>query len=366
MNKTPLYDWHLKHNGRMVDFASWLLPVSYTSIIEEHMHTRSEASVFDICHMGQIIVKGADACGFLDALLTNNIASMQVGQCRYSFMLNDEGAIIDDLIVYRFDDRFMVVVNAARRETDINWMNARLKGGVEIKDASFDIAKIDLQGPKAFQAAIEATGIDLSDLGYYRFREHLWNGLDLVISRTGYTGELGYEFYCSAEHAERLWNAFLNVEFVKPAGLGARDSLRLEMGYPLYGQDISEEVSPIEAGMERFVDLNKDFIGKGPMFKRAESASRRLKGLIGKMRRPFRHNDVVVDENGMEIGVITSGGYAPSLGVAVGLAYIDDTVNNGEKVFVRNEKGAVMEAIVEDYPFYKNGSVRIKVGESVV
>ncbi len=361
MKKTPLYNWHISNKGRIVDFAGWALPVSYLSIIDEHTWTRENASVFDICHMGQIFVKGRDSAKSLNALLTNDVSSMRKGQCRYSFMLNDSGTIIDDLIVYRFDDYFMIVVNAARKDIDFEWISGHTPSGTYVSDESARIAKIDLQGPKASLAAKEALGIGLSGLKYYHFWEMEFADIPLVISRTGYTGELGYEFYCEADKAIELWERFLSVDFVRPAGLGARDSLRLEMGYPLYGQDISDSVTPIEAGLDRFVDLDKDFLGKEKMLEKANLAKRMLTGIVGATRRPFRHNDKVVGQDGCEIGIVTSGGYSPSLGVAIGLAYVNKGVNSNQDVFVRNGKGSLMKASIAQYPFYKDGTVRVSV-----
>ncbi len=360
--RTPLYNEHLNLSARMVDFAGWLMPVSYTSIVAEHNWTRDNASLFDICHMGEFIVEGREAEAFLDYLITSRIRGLNIGQCRYGLLLNDNAGILDDLIVYRIEkDRFMVVVNAATKDKDFQWFAEHTRDfNAEVSDISNLIAKIDIQGPRSAEVLSEFLQRDLSGIGYFRFKEFGHNAKKIIVSRTGYTGELGFELYIPVEMAVGIWQGLLAHPLVRPAGLGARDTLRLEMGYPLYGQDMDETRNPVEAGMERFVYWDKDFIGKDALLGvTAKGTHCRLVGIISDSRRPFRHNDKVFSVDGREVGIVTSGSFSPSLKKAIGLAYIDRDIDYGDNVLVKGR--GTIEVQVSDYPFYKNGSLRDKV-----
>ncbi len=359
--RTPLYDRHLEMGARIINFSGWLLPVSYSSIVGEHLWTRENASLFDVSHMGRLEVEGAGSARFLDGLLTNRIASLEVGQCRYTLMLNEDGGILDDLIVYRLDgDRFMLVVNAGTTQRDYEWIDSHLPEGLRLSNRTSELAKIDLQGPRSREVLEAVLGISVEGLRYFRFVQASWRGLPLLVSRTGYTGELGYELYIDADKVLDLWNALLGHPLVRPAGLGARDTLRLEVGYPLYGQDIHTGVSPVSANLERFVDWDKDFIGKERLLKEKEQGvKRRLIGVRSETRRPFRHGDKVFSDAGKEIGEITSGSYSPSLGLAIGLAYVDAEFKEGDAVRVKGR--GQWQARLFSYPFYTEGTVRLSV-----
>ncbi len=360
--QTPLYGEHLKLSAKMVDFAGWLMPVSYTSIVSEHNWTRENASLFDICHMGEFVVEGGEADAFLDYLITSRIKGLEVGQCRYGLLLNDNAGILDDLIVYRIEEnRFMLVVNAATKDRDFQWFSEHIRGfDAMISDVSDSIAKIDIQGPRSAEILSEFLKQDLSGIGYFRFRGFPYKDEEIIVSRTGYTGELGFELYVPSESAVGLWQDLLESPLLRPAGLGARDTLRLEMGYPLYGQDMDETKNPIEASMERFVYWDKDFIGRNALLEiKRKGVSRRLIGITSESRRPFRHNDKVFSVDDREVGVVTSGSFSPSLKKAIGLAYIDMGIDYGDNVLVKGK--AAIEASVCAYPFYKHGSLRSKV-----
>ncbi len=359
--RTPLYDRHREMGARMINFSGWLLPVSYSSIVEEHLWTRENASLFDVSHMGRLEVEGPESVRFLDGLLTNRISSLEVGQCRYTLMLNEDGGILDDLVVYRLgEDRFMLVVNAGTTGSDYEWIGSHLPEGLRLSDRTSELAKVDLQGPRSREVLEAVLGWDVGGLRYFRFVEERWQGLPILVSRTGYTGELGYELYIDADRVLDLWDALLAHPLVRPAGLGARDTLRLEVGYPLYGQDIHTGVSPISANLERFVDWEKEFVGKARLLReKEEGVKRRLIGVRSETRRPFRHGDKVFSEAGEEIGEITSGSYSPSLGLAIGLAYVDVDFKEGDVVRVKGRGD--WEARLFSYPFYTEGTVRLSL-----
>ncbi len=357
LKKTPLYQEHIKLSAKMVEFAGWQMPVFYSSIIEEHLWTRNNVSLFDICHMGELLVKGSSAGEFLDKILTNNISMLEIGQCRYSLMLNEKGGILDDLIVYRLgENEYMIVVNAATTQSDLQWMQEHNNEGLQIEDISALIAKMDLQGPRSKGILEKMLGREIT-LGYFRFIQTYWKDIPLIVSRTGYTGELGYELYISVEHAVGLWRQMLSFDHVKPAGLGARDTLRLEVGYPLYGQDISVNRTPIEANLERFIYWQKDFIGKDAILRqKQEGVSQRLIGIKADTKRPFRRGDKILSCDGRLIGEVCSGSFSPSLDKAIGLGYVDVEFEEGDSVIVEGKRS--QSAQLFSYPFYKYGTVR--------
>jgi aminomethyltransferase len=323
VNKTPLYEKHISLGAKMVDFAGWEMPVYYTGIIEEHLHTRSKAGLFDICHMGEFFFKGKNAAREVDNLVTCRTDDMPAGKCRYGFFLSKEGNIMDDLIVFKMaEDEFMIVVNAGTIQKDRSWVEGNVSGDVVFSDRSGVTAKIDLQGPLSSQMIRDVFGEKVSDLGRYSFTKTNIKGADVILSRTGYTGEIGYELFFDVEHALFLWDRLMAFDVVKPIGLGARDTLRLEMGYPLYGSDIHEAVTPLDAGLGRFVYMGKDFIGKEALAERAERGDKILSGFVCETRRIARHGfKVLIDGTGS--GEVTSGAFSPCLKKAIGLCYVD-------------------------------------------
>ncbi len=357
MKITPLYEEHKKLKAKIDNFAGWSMPIQYSSIISEHNWTRNACSIFDTCHMGEFIVYGDSKESNLDKVLTANLEDMNVGSSRYCFMLNEGGGIIDDLVVYKLaQDKWMLVVNAGTIEKDERHLKENIYTNLE--NISADIAKLDLQGPSSRDVLRKFVGEGIDKLRYYHFDHFFILGKKVLISRTGYTGELGYELYIGSEGAQWLWNLILNDKRVRPAGLGARDTLRLEMGYPLYGQDINEETSPIEAGLERFVEFKKAFIGMEALLKQREGGiKKRLVCLITNSRRAPRKNyKIYAEEN--EIGFVTSGTFSPSLSCGIGMGYIrPDYCKIGSKITIKEGKVKI-DATITNRPFYKKGSLR--------
>lgn len=356
--RTPLYDWHVDNKARMVPFAGWDMPVQYPpGILAEHEHTRTKACLFDICHMGELIIFGKDAMDGLGLVVTHNLETLAPGKCRYGFMLNHEGGILDDLIVYRLDpESFMAVVNAARREHDLDWLRKNLPTSVTVEDVSDETAKIDLQGPSAMDALARVLPGNWRDLGYFSFRHAQFQGCEVLVSRTGYTGELGYEFYLPARFATPFWDACLEDGTVTPAGLGARDTLRLEMGYPLYGHDLDDRHTPAEAGYSAMLTSKARYIGRDSQ----GTVCERLTPLVIPGRRSARHEDMVCTASGETAGRVTSGSFAPSLGHCVALAYIGDKFS-GETAFVVRTGRVELPAKPSALPFYARGTARMRL-----
>ncbi len=366
LQETILVKEHIKANGRMVDFAGWNMPVQYSEgIIKEHNHTREFVSIFDICHMGELRVTGANAAEELDKLFPRSVSLQKVGICRYNFLLNSQGGVIDDLIIYRMsEEEFFIVVNAARINIDLKTLKENLSSKVTLVNKSAETAKIDLQGPKSYNTLLDL-GIDKNDIPeYFKWSKVQINGIDCLISRTGYTGELGYEIYCNTNYAVKMWNLLLSQTDVKPAGLGARDTLRLEVGYPLYGHEMNEQTTPVDAGFGGMfkLDTKREFIGKKYLIESSNSKSgQQLIGIEFDGRRAAREgSEVFLDEN--KIGIVTSGAFSPSLSKAIAFAYIDKSTNLsiGDKVECSAGR-AKIEGIISETPFYKNGSVRKKI-----
>ena len=359
--KTPLYDRHIALGARMAPFAGWEMPIQYEGILQEHLHTRSACSVFDICHMGEFELSGPSAEADLERLLTMRVATIREGQCRYGYLLREDGGVLDDLTCYRrAPDRFWLVVNAGTLERDREWIRARLSAGTGFRDLSEATAKLDVQGPAAREAMQAAFGVPMPDLGYFRFTPVTLGGVECLMSWTGYTGEFGYELYFPAAEAGRFWDLLTGPGGAKPAGLGARDTLRLEMGYPLYGHELTESRTPVTAARGQFVDTGKEFIGREAVARDlAKGCPRYLAGLRLTTKRAARAGDTVVAD-GATVGEVTSGSLAPSLGVAVAMAMIDGPLTAiGTKLGVA-VKGGVLPAAVVPLPFHTAGTARRK------
>ncbi len=359
LQSTPLTQWHKEHKAKMAPFAGYDMPIQYSKIITEHEHTRTKAGVFDICHMGEFLVHGEGAADALGKIVTHNLTTLTPGRCRYGFMLNLEGGILDDLIIYCLDqDSYMLVVNAACTPSDFAWLKDHLPSSITIENISEQTAKIDLQGPRSY-AVLKAVLEQDIQLKYFNFETTTYAGEKLVVSRTGYTGELGFEFYLPTSKALSLWEALIAHEDVAPVGLGARDTIRLEMGLPLYGQDLDEKHTPAEAGMTWLPPSDADYIGKG----HAAAIRQRLIPLTIEGRRSARHHDPVQDANGKTVGVVTSGSFSPSLGHVVALAYIDADAADQDIFFIEAARTR-LEAKKAELPFYKKGTARIKLEEA--
>lgn len=350
--KTPLYDAHIKLGARMVDFSGWLMPIQYDGIIAEHHRTRTDVTMFDTCHMGRFRVSGPGSGEAINRLVTAELSTLKDGQCRYGFLLREDGGILDDLIVYRFDaEHWMIVVNAGTLPKDREWIRSRLPAGVTFEDASTRMAKLDVQGPNAFAKTAGVLGVDPSTLGYFRFRTFDFGG-EAIVSRTGYTGEKGVELYVDAGRIVELWDRFLAAG-VKPAGLGARDTLRLEAGLPLYGHELSEEVTPVEAGMERYLTKTSPYIGAAAVRQRREQGpAKRLTGFRVEGRQSARAGQTVL-VNDRPVGIVTSGSFAPTLQAVVGFAYVETALAlPGTRVQVDTGR-ARLDAVLSPPPFYK-------------
>ncbi len=359
LKQTPLFQMHKRLGAKFAPFGGWLMPIQYDGIIAEHNWTRQSASLFDICHMGEFLVSGGLSGSGLEKIATFNVSTIPQGSCRYGFMLNDNGGIIDDLIIYRLEEKkYMIVVNAATRGKDFEHIKKNLSSGATLEDISDNTAKLDLQGPLSQDLLTSFLGPDILGLKYYHFIEMTILNKQAIVSRTGYTGELGFEIYIDADSVPKMWETLLKNEKVKPAGLGARDTLRLEMGLPLYGQDLDEETTPLEAGFDRFIDFNKDFIGKDILLKQREQGlAKRLILFISDTRRSPRHNDKIIVEK-KDVGAVTSGSFSPSLGKGIGMGYVENGYDwLGSKIVVKNERTELL-AQITDKPFYKSGSAR--------
>ena len=357
--KTPLYDEHVWLGAKMVPFAGWLMPVQYTSIVDEHQAVRNALGIFDISHMGQFIVDGAGAREWLNTMLTNNTNKLDISMGQYSFLLNERGGIIDDLIVYRIgDQKFLLVVNAARTEEDFAWLQNHVPAvepavstakEIRLTDRSAKFGGVAIQGPRTAELFHALFGID-ADLPF--------DGTTVSVARTGYTGEDGIEIFFRATDAVELWSSALEKGKpfgIKPCGLGARDTLRLEMCYPLNGSDLSPKRNPIGAGLGFFVDLTKrNFIGRDALLKTKENgAPEKLVAFRMKEKGPPPRPHYAVFQNGERIGEATSGTLSPSLNYGIGMAYIDAAhVKIGAQIDIEI-RGKKFPAIIEKKPLYK-------------
>lgn len=355
--KTPLYDCHVELGAKMVSFAGYLMPVQYNDIIEEHNAVRTKLGIFDVSHMGEVIISGSDALKNINYLFTNDFTSMTDGRVRYSPMCNYEGGVIDDLLIYRINqDKYLVVVNASNREKDVEWMKNHIFGQVSLEDASDSIAQIAIQGPKARQVLAKLTDEASIPEKYYTFVESgKVAGVECLVSQTGYTGEHGYELYCDTKDAEILWKALLQSgkeEGILPCGLGARDTLRLEAAMPLYGHEMDDTVSPLETGLDFGVKLQKDdFIGKSALIAKGEPKITRV-GLKVTGRGIIReHCSVFIGEE--KIGETTSGTFLPFLNGAYAMALVEKNYSAVGTAVSVDVRGRRVEAVIVPLPFYK-------------
>ena len=354
LKRTPLYDKHIGLNAKMVPFSGWEMPVQYTSILEEHLHTREKAGLFDICHMGEFFVKGDNAEADISKLVTCDISKLILGKSKYGFMLNEAGGIIDDLIVFRTgEDEFMLVVNGSRIEKDKEWIKSKLTQDTSFIDKSEEIAKIDLQGPLSESILEKYIKKDiLNGLKRFNFVNVHIKGNEILLSRTGYTGEAGFELFMNRAGAGVIWDLLLEDDNVKPVGLGARDTLRLEMGYSLYGNDIDEKHNPYESNLSNFVYLEKDFIGKKSLPNKDE-VTQKLVGFVCTGRRSARSHFKVLNVLGKEIGEVTSSAFSPCMKIGIGLCYLLEEYSKvGQKIVLSNDKIKI-EAEVQTLPLYK-------------
>lgn len=359
MKKTPLYEKHVERGGRIIDFGGWALPVQYEGIVKEHRRVREAAGLFDVSHMGEVAVQGPDAKNYIQNLITNDIQNMEAGQTLYSPMCYPDGGTVDDLLVYKLaEDDYLLVVNAANTDKDFEWMYENLRGDVAIRNISDETAQIAIQGPLAEKILQKLTDFPLSEIKFYHFAKDVKvDGTLAIVSRTGYTGEDGFEIYCPAADAPALWDALLAAgekEGLAPAGLGARDTLRFEVALPLYGHELTKDVSPLEAGLGFFVKLNKEsFIGKEALARRKEEGvARRVAGF--EMKEPgIPRAGYDVFSGDRKIGTVTSGGFAPSLDKNLGLALVETAYAVPEIGIEIEVRGKRLRAQVVKKPFYQ-------------
>ena len=361
MDHTTLHDWHVAHGGRMVDFAGWEMPIQYTSIIEEHQAVRQRAGLFDIGHMGRLKFTGADCCAFLDGLLTNDVTRLEVGQVRYSLVCNEAGGTLDDVLVYRFPDCYRLVVNASNRVKIVAWIDQHLgDANVQMTDETFDTCMIAIQGPESLALLQPLTDTDLREMGYYTVTDTSVCDHSAIVSRTGYTGEDGFEVVVNSEDGLHVWDSLMQAGQqvgLLPCGLGCRDTLRLEAGMPLYGHEMDESVDPLKAGLGFGVKLKAgQFIGKAALLEILSNPKEtRRVGLVLAGRRIAREGAAVFAGD-QEIGKVTSGTFSPTLERPIAMAYVPSGHSSPGTRLEVDLRGQRIPAEVVALPFYKRTS----------
>lgn len=357
--RTPLYETHVELGGKMVSFGGFEMPVQYPAgVIKEHMAVREAVGIFDVSHMGELVISGPDALSELNRILTNDFTNMQVGRIRYSVLCNENGGCVDDLIVYKMaEDKYLLVVNAANTDKDREWIKAQIKGNVDFMDISETVGQIAIQGPKSKEVMTKLVGDEsLLPEKYYWFTPYVTiAGVQCLVSQTGYTGSFGYEVYTPAEGVVTVWNAMLEAgkEFgLLPCGLGARDTLRLEAAMPLYGHEMNDDISPLEAGLDFGVKMNKeDFIGKAGIEAKGEPKVKRVGIKVTGRGIAREHCDIYMD--GEKVGETTSGTHCPFLGYAVAMGYVPvEKSEEGTKLEI-DVRGRRIEGEIVQLPFYK-------------
>lgn len=364
LERTPLYDRHVAADARIVPFAGFEMPVQYpTGITAEHRAVREGAGLFDVSHMGEFVVRGPQALELIQHVSVNDAAKMEVGQAQYSAMCLEDGGIIDDLLIYRFRGHYMLVVNASNLAKDWAWIERQSQAfECELEDVSERTGLIALQGPAAREILRPLASIDVDDVKYYRFSEGSVAGAPAVISGTGYTGEDGFELYVDANDAPRVWDALLDEGSgagLIPVGLGARDSLRLEMGYALYGSDLDEQYTTLEAGLGWVTKLDKgDFVGRDALLAQKEAGVVRRLVAMSLQTRGFPRPGYDVTHGGEVIGKVTSGTVSPSLGIGVAMGYVPTELSKLGTMLQIDVRGRPIEVAVQRAPFYTGGSIK--------
>jgi aminomethyltransferase len=359
---TPFHAQHLALQAKMVPFAGYEMPVQYpTGITAEHNAVRQACGLFDVSHMGEFLITGPQALEFVNYVTTNNVAALEIGQVHYSSILNDRGTFEDDCLVYRYADHIMMVVNASNKDKDFAHISTQLhKFDAKLEDISDSIALLALQGPKAVEILRPLTDVNLDAIGYYHFSTGTVAGCpDIIVSRTGYTGEDGFELYFDQRHAPTIWSALMAGGNVTPTGLGCRDSLRLEMGMALYGNDIDDTVTPLEANLQWLVKMKKgDFVGKAALEK--QKAAGIPKKLVGFTiaEKSFPRHGYKVFVNGTPSGEVRSGTMSPSCGIAIGTCYVPFEHAKLGNTFEVEIRGKRLTATIVEMPFFKNASHR--------
>jgi aminomethyltransferase len=358
--QTVFHDWHAAHDGRMVEFGGWHMPVQYSTIVAEHEAVRQSVGLFDIAHMGRLWFTGPDACRFLNHLLTNDVSKLKIGQVRYSLVTNERGGILDDVLVYRLDDAYMLVVNASNRLKILDWIATHEAGfDARVEDRTASHPMIALQGPKAIDVVVRLGCADAGAMKYYSAATAIVGGHDAIVSRTGYTGEDGFEVIVAADAGVDLWEQAVAAgaeSGLQACGLGCRDTLRLEAAMPLYGHELSETTDPLTAGLHFVVKLEADdFIGRSAL-KELESRSglRKRVGLELSGRRIAREGMAVL-ANGEVIGEVTSGTFSPTLQKPIAMAYVNASAGDAGAAVDIDIRGRHESAVVVELPFYRRG-----------
>ncbi|WP_317167107.1 glycine cleavage system aminomethyltransferase GcvT [Blattabacterium cuenoti] len=359
LKKTILYDFHIKLNAKIVNFSGFYMPLQYKSSLEEHIHVRNYSGIFDVSHMGKFIIKGKNANKVLQYLTTNDISKIKIGQAQYTCFTNENGGIIDDLIIYYLNNNeYLLIVNSINIEKNKKWIISNKKYELELIDLSQEYSLIAVQGPKSFFYIQKLTSISLNDLPFYHFKIGNICGIkNVLISHTGYTGSIGIEIYVSNKYAKYIWSNILNIGNgnIIPCGISSRDSLRLEMGYRLYGQDISENITPIESGLSWIIDFKKNFISKNFLIKQKKCGVHKkfISFYVDDIKILIPRNGYdIINNNGSKIGVVTSGCYSPIIKKCIGLGYLYEYYHNTFPIFVliRNKKIPIVE---KKLPFIK-------------
>lgn len=358
MKRTPLYAAHRRAGARMVQFAGWEMPVQYAGVIAEHLAVRSHAGLFDVSHMGEIEVRGAGAEAFCQQVSANDVSRLKVCQAQYNLLLNEDGGVVDDVILYRTEpNRFLICVNAANTDKDFCWLREHVSASVEVENVSVRYAQLALQGPAAEKILQPLTAHNLAAIKSFYFAPAQAAGKRCIIARTGYTGESGFELYCDWDDAEKLWDDVLDAGSAAglvPAGLGARDTLRLEKGYPLYGHELDDSTTPFEAGLDWVVKLTKgSFIGCEVLLRqKQEGVKRKLVGLE-LIDAGIARGDYPLSKDGRSIGKITSGTRSPTLGRSIALGYVAAEEARDENILEVEIRSKKIRAKVVPLPFYR-------------
>jgi aminomethyltransferase len=359
MKNTALTHLHESLGAKMLPFAGYNMPILYEGVNAEHETVRNGVGVFDVSHMGEFLLTGDNALALIQKVTSNDASTLTIGRAQYSCLPNNDGGIVDDLIVYRMkENQYLLVVNASNIDKDWDWISSHNDLGVEMRNLSDDYSLLAIQGPKAVEAMQSLTSVDLSAIAYYHFEVGDFAGFEnVIISATGYTGSGGFEIYCKNDQVETIWNKAFEAGAafgIKPIGLAARDTLRLEMGFCLYGNDINDTTSPLEAGLGWITKFTKDFVNSENLKKQKEAGvTRKLVGFEMQERSVPRHDYEIVDATGTVIGVVTSGTMSPTLGIGIGLGYV--TVAHSaidSDIYIRIRKNDVAAKVVK-LPFYK-------------
>ena len=359
LKKTPLFDRHVALKAKMVPFGGWEMPVQYEGILAEYEQTRRRTTVFDTSHMGEFHIEGDLVKSGLDRIVTMSLADLPVKTCRYGVILNDHAGVIDDLIVFRLEDKkWFIVVNGSTIEKDAQHFQKYLTREARFTNISFETGKIDLQGPLA-REILKRFIPQVPKLDYYAFDFFDLFGENVLVSRTGYTGELGYEIFYPWAKISKVWDRLLEDDRVRPAGLGARDMLRLEVGYSLYGHELEENINPLEAGLSRFVDLQKDFIGKQALLAQKQNGHyKTIAYCVSSSRKSPRAGHTFYDAYHQPLGYVTSGTFSPAVNAGVGIGFLEKEQNILEnKIFFGDDKSKI-ECQITRRPFYKDGSLK--------